>query len=179
MEAVRATRLAVAADPSPGKIHRATIYTDGGCVQYTKLGGWGAAVYANGYRFDLHGGATQTTNNRMELHAVIEALKFVNNTDAELTSCADSEYVRKGITEHVESWKFRGWRLSSNKEVKNKDLWIELDRLVLAQNKPISWFWVRGHSGSVGNEIADQLATAGRLLMEGREDQYREVISAL
>lgn len=151
---------------------RAIIYSDGGCNCKTRIGGWGAVVYTNGLRHDLHGGALDTTNNRMELQAAIEAIRFLENPKAEIILYSDSQYVIKGITEYVDGWRRRGWRLSENKPIKNPDLWQTLYELDRTHN--IEWRWVKGHSNSIGNQRADWLATAGIKLMIGDMVDYEK-----
>jgi ribonuclease HI len=135
-----------------------TIYTDGACRGNPGLGGWGASLEYGDNQRHLYGGELNSTNNRMELTAVIkalEALKF--NCQIELYT--DSKYVLKGITEWLPNWKKRNWRTANKKPVKNVDLWQELDALVLDHD--INWHWVKGHSGDPGNEMADLLANKG------------------
>lgn len=177
----KTSKLSETTTASPELITSAHVYTDGGCNPKTWAGGWGCAIYAHGSLHELHGGATGTTNNRMELQAVIEAIKFIDNPDADIRLHSDSQYVIKSLEEYVWGWKFRGWRLSANKEVKNKDLWIELDALVEAHKAaehPIDFRWVRGHNGNVGNHLADHLATAGIKLITKASD-YEAHLAAL
>ncbi|HVK53439.1 MAG TPA: ribonuclease HI [Burkholderiales bacterium] len=134
------------------------IYADGACKGNPGIGGWGAWLRYDGHEKELFGGETMTTNNRMELTAVIRALEAITRT-APVIVHTDSQYVQKGITEWLVNWKRRGWKTSDGKPVKNVDLWRELD--ALAANHKIQWRWVRGHSGDVGNERADQLANRG------------------
>ena len=134
------------------------IYTDGACKGNPGPGGWGAYLKFNGKEKELHGGEKLTTNNRMELTAVIEALKALKRScDVHLTT--DSQYVRKGITEWIEGWKLKNWKNSQNKALKNVDLWKLLDKQ--QQRHQIKWHWVKGHSGHPGNEHADALANKG------------------
>ncbi len=132
------------------------IFTDGGCQGNPGPGGWGVVLrYATSEKY-LSGAERDTTNNRMELQAVIEglrALKYPCNVDI----TTDSQYVRKGITEWIQQWKLRQWKTASKKPVKNKDLWQELDEE--AARHQVRWHWVKGHSGHRENELADQLAT--------------------
>jgi len=123
-----------------------TIYTDGACKGNPGPGGWGAYLSYGDTERDLFGGETQTTNNRMEL--------------------MDSEYVRKGITEWLPSWKARGWRTASKQAVKNADLWQTLDEVVSQSGHHIEWRWVKGHSGDPGNDRADALANQGVLTVQ-------------
>jgi|TARA_B110000495_G_C22398348_1_gene254894 ribonuclease HI len=134
------------------------IYTDGACKGNPGPGGWGALVVDGENKSEIFGGEPSTTNNRMEILAVIMALKTII-TDSEITVFTDSKYVQKGISEWIGNWKINGWRTSNKKAVKNKDLWIELDSL--ASKLRINWMWVKGHSGHVGNDRADYLANKG------------------
>ena len=134
------------------------IYTDGACKGNPGVGGWGAWLRNGGNETELFGGERHTTNNRMELLAVIEALSTLS-PPANARLHTDSQYVQKGISEWIHSWKRRGWRTSDGKPVKNVDLWQRLDA-VSGQHK-IEWVWVRGHAGDPGNERADQLANRG------------------
>ena len=134
------------------------IYTDGACKGNPGVGGWGAWLRNGGNETELFGGERHTTNNRMELLAVIEALSTLS-PPANVRLHTDSQYVQKGISVWIHSWKRRGWRTSDGKPVKNVDLWQRLDA-VSARHK-IEWVWVRGHAGDPGNERADQLANRG------------------
>jgi ribonuclease HI len=134
------------------------IYTDGACKGNPGPGGWGAWLSCAGREKELYGGDPQTTNNRMELTAVIRALQALRRP-SRVRVHTDSQYVRNGITEWIRDWKRRGWRTSDRKPVKNEDLWRELDEL--ASRHEVKWVWVRGHSGHVGNERADALANRG------------------
>lgn len=134
------------------------IFTDGACRGNPGPGGWGAILRYNGHEKELYGGAANTTNNRMELTAAIEALESLNR-DCTVSLTTDSEYLRKGITEWLEQWKKRGWRTASRKPVKNVDLWQRLE--VAIENHKVEWHWVKGHSGHDENERADQLANRG------------------
>ncbi len=139
------------------------IYTDGACKGNPGVGGWGVLLEMNGKEKELFGGERLTTNNRMELLAVIRAL------DALTRRCSvqlhtDSKFVQQGITEWIHGWKKNGWRTSARKPVKNDDLWKELD--AVSQNHDIEWLWVKGHAGHNGNEKADQLANRGVESME-------------
>ena len=136
------------------------IYTDGACKGNPGPGGWGAVLISAGREKEIFGGESLTTNNRMELMAVIEALRALNQPCAVVLHL-DSEYVRKGITEWIAGWKARGWRTASKQPVKNVDLWQILDDLVSQSGHRIDWRWVKGHSGDPGNERADQLANCG------------------
>ena len=141
------------------------IYTDGACKGNPGVGGWGALILKDGKNIELFGGERETTNNRMELLAVIMALKEISSS-AELTIYTDSTYVQKGISEWIKNWKMNDWRSSSKKPVKNKDLWIELDEA--SASRKINWEWVKGHAGNEGNEKADELANKGVVSMMGR-----------
>jgi len=131
------------------------IYTDGACRGNPGPGGWGAVLTYEGHEREIAGAETLTTNNRMELTAVIRALESLKRP-VRARLFTDSEYVRRGITEWIPSWKVRGWRTADRRPVKNQDLWIELDKLAAGQE--LEWHWVRGHSGVPGNERADRLA---------------------
>ena len=135
-----------------------TVYTDGACKGNPGPGGWGAWLSADGHEKDLYGGDKLTTNNRMELTAVIEALASLKRS-CEVTIHTDSEYVRKGITEWIHGWKQRGWKTADRKPVKNAELWQRLDALRALHT--VHWRWVKGHSGNAGNERADGLANRG------------------
>ncbi len=134
------------------------IFTDGACRGNPGPGGWGALLRYDGHEKELYGGEPDTTNNRMELTAVIEALNsLTRNCPVEITT--DSTYVKDGINSWIHNWKKRNWQTAAKKPVKNKDLWQSLDAAV--QQHDISWHWVKGHSGHRENEIADQLANRG------------------
>ena len=134
------------------------IYTDGACKGNPGVGGWGALLEMNGKEKQLFGGELHTTNNRMELLAVIRALEALKRRcDVQLHT--DSKYVQQGITAWIHGWKKNGWRTAAKKPVKNDDLWKELDQL--AQHHDIEWLWVKGHAGHNGNERADELANRG------------------
>jgi ribonuclease HI len=135
-----------------------TIYTDGACKGNPGPGGWGAWLKSGEHERELWGGEPLTTNNRMEMMAVIEALAAVP-PQSRVTLYLDSEYVRNGITSWIHAWKRRGWKTADNKPVKNVDLWQRLDALV--QTHRVDWRWVRGHTGDPGNERADALANRG------------------
>ena len=134
------------------------IFTDGACKGNPGIGGWGVLMQFNGKTRKLYGGAKLTTNNRMELLAVIRALEALKRP-CKIRLHTDSTYVQKGISEWIHLWKKQNWRTSNKKEVKNNDLWKQLDQL--AQPHQIEWLWVRGHSGHEGNEQADKLANQG------------------
>ena len=135
-----------------------TVYTDGACKGNPGPGGWGAWLSTGGHEKELCGGEKLTTNNRMELTAVIEALASLKRS-CEVTIHTDSEYVRKGITEWIHGWKQRGWKTADRKPVKNAELWQRLDALRALHH--VHWRWVKGHSGNAGNERADALANRG------------------
>ena len=134
------------------------IYTDGACKGNPGPGGWGALLRSGTHERELYGGDPATTNNRMELTAVIRALEALKRP-SKVEVYTDSEYVMKGITEWLAGWKRRGWKTADRKPVKNADLWRELDEL--AGRHEIRWHWVRGHSGHPENERADALANRG------------------
>ncbi|MDH5355647.1 MAG: ribonuclease HI [Gammaproteobacteria bacterium] len=134
---------------------KVVIYTDGACRGNPGPGGWGVYMSYQGNDKTLHGFEAETTNNRMELTAAIEALKVLKRAcDVELNT--DSKYVMQGINEWIDNWKKNNWKTSARKNVKNIDLWQALDRE--SARHRINWLWVKGHSGVHGNEIADQLA---------------------
>jgi ribonuclease HI len=134
------------------------IFTDGACRGNPGPGGWGALLRFQGKEKSLYGGVADTTNNRMELMAAIEALKALSER-CQVSLTTDSQYVRKGITEWLANWKKRGWKTAAKKPVKNVDLWQQLDEQSARHN--IDWHWVKGHSGHRENEMADQLANRG------------------
>jgi ribonuclease HI len=134
------------------------IFTDGACRGNPGPGGWGALLRYGDNERTLCGGEHETTNNRMELMAVIQGLSALQRA-CEVTVTSDSTYVLKGIQEWMPNWKKRGWKTASKKLVKNVDLWQQLDQLV--ELHTIDWQWVKGHSGHTENEIADQLANRG------------------
>ena len=139
---------------------RVIIYTDGACKGNPGPGGWGVFLRYGTVEKDLYGGESQTTNNRMELTAVIEALRALTRP-CQVDFYMDSEYVRKGITEWMSGWKARGWRTAAKQPVKNEDLWRVMDELLSQSGHSIAWHWVKGHSGDPGNERADALANEG------------------
>jgi len=136
------------------------IYTDGACKGNPGPGGWGAFLSSAGREKELWGGERNTTNNRMELLAVIEALSALKRP-CRVSLHLDSEYVRKGITEWIHGWKKKGWVTAAKQPVKNAELWQRLDALVHGGHHQIEWHWVKGHSGDPGNERADALANRG------------------
>ncbi len=133
------------------------IYTDGACRGNPGPGGWGALLISGGKERELSGAEAATTNNRMELLAVIEALRALKRR-VRARVFTDSQYVQLGITTWLKEWKARGWRTAARKPVKNQDLWEQLD--ALAAGHEIEWHWVKGHAGNAGNERCDQLANA-------------------
>jgi ribonuclease HI len=137
-----------------------TIYTDGACKGNPGPGGWGALLSAGATEKELFGGERETTNNRMELTAVIEGLAALKKPCV-VHLYLDSEYVRKGITEWIHGWKAKGWKTAAKQPVKNADLWQKLDALVHQGVHQIHWHWVKGHAGDPGNERADALANRG------------------
>ena len=141
-----------------GARKRVVIHTDGACSGNPGPGGWGAILEHKGRERELSGGEAETTNNRMELTAAIEALSALKGRcDVELHT--DSQYLRKGITQWINGWKRNGWKNASKKPVKNVDLWQALD--ALAATHDVEWHWVRGHAGHDLNERADALARDG------------------
>ena len=134
------------------------IYTDGACKGNPGPGGWGALILQGDTKNEIYGGEANTKNNRMEIMAVIRALRTIN-AENEITVFTDSTYVQKGINEWIAKWKINGWRTSNKKEVKNKDLWVQLDNLT--SQLRINWIWVKGHSGHPENDRADYLANKG------------------
>jgi len=134
------------------------IHTDGACKGNPGPGGWGALLEYDGRRKEIFGGEPQTTNNRMELVAVIRALEALTRA-ADVEIYTDSQYVKNGIESWIHGWKRNGWKTSDRKAVKNADLWRELD--LLAARHRIRWHWVRGHDDNPGNERADELANLG------------------
>jgi ribonuclease HI len=137
---------------------KVVIYTDGACKGNPGPGGWGAWLIAGEHKRELCGGELGTTNNRMELKAVIEALNALKRP-CEVVVHTDSQYVQKGISEWLAGWKARGWKTASKAPVKNVDLWMALDEARLRHQ--IDWRWIKGHAGHEGNEMADQLANRG------------------
>ena len=134
------------------------IWTDGACKGNPGTGGWGVLLRSGPHEKTLCGGAADTTNNRMEMQAVIEALQALKRP-CHVILHTDSQYVQKGMTEWLNGWKARNWKTAARKPVKNADLWQQLDDLT--QQHQIEWRWVRGHDGDPGNERADELANLG------------------
>ncbi len=156
---VRLDTTAPAAVPSPAPgLDTVEIWSDGACKGNPGVGGWGAWLRSGGHERELYGGEQVTTNNRMELTAVIEGLRSLNRVCA-VKLHVDSTYVLNGLTQWLPGWKRNGWRTSAKKPVKNVDLWQVLDTEVARHT--IEWVWVKGHSGDPGNERADQLANRG------------------
>jgi ribonuclease HI len=137
---------------------KVVVHTDGACSGNPGPGGWGAVLQYNGTVKELKGGATLTTNNKMELTAAIEALNALKRP-CEVELHTDSNYVKDGLTKWIRGWKKNGWKTADKKPVKNEDLWRRLDEL--AAKHEIDWHWVRGHNGHPENERADALANRG------------------
>ena len=137
--------------------HVVDIYTDGACRGNPGPGGWGALLSAAAHEKEISGAENATTNNRMELMAVIGALEALKRP-SQVRLYTDSQYVRRGITEWLAQWKARDWKTADRKAVKNQDLWQQLEQA--AARHRIEWHWVRGHTGVAGNERADALANA-------------------
>ncbi len=140
------------------KMPAVTIYTDGACKGNPGRGGWGVWMISGTHEKEMWGGEMLTTNNRMELTAVIQALTSLKRR-CQVVIYTDSEYVRKGITEWIGGWKRRGWKTADNKPVKNAELWQQLETAASAH--AVDWRWVKGHAGDPGNEKADSLANRG------------------
>ena len=137
------------------KTEKVQIFTDGACKGNPGPGGWGAILRFQDNEKEINGYKPLTTNNIMELMAVIESLKAISKP-FEIVITTDSQYVKNGITSWIHNWKKNGWKTAAKKPVKNKELWIELDHLI--QKHSVSWKWVKGHSGHIENERADELA---------------------
>jgi len=136
------------------------IYTDGACSGNPGPGGWGAVlIKGDDHRKELNGGEADTTNNRMELTAAIEALRALKTVPSEVILYTDSNYVKGGITGWITNWKKNGWKTANKKPVKNADLWEQLDEIEAKHN--VTWRWVKGHAGHPENERADELARQG------------------
>ena len=144
------------------------IYTDGACSGNPGIGGWGVIIYtkintAEIKTEELFGGSENTTNNRMEMQAIIQSLqKIKNEQDKKIVIYTDSKYIQQGITTWIKQWKKNKWHTSAKKPVKNKDLWVLIDNMITLLN--IEWVWVKGHSTNKGNILADQLANKGKAL---------------
>lgn len=134
------------------------LFTDGACRGNPGPGGWGVLMRFGDKEKKLHGGEPHTTNNRMELMAAIEGLKALKESCC-VSLTTDSQYVRMGVTQWMANWKKRNWKTADKKPVKNQDLWEQLDAQV--ERHQVTWHWVKGHSGHVENEIADELANRG------------------
>ena len=139
-------------------VERVEIFTDGACRGNPGPGGWGALLRFRGRERELYGGERETTNNRMELTAVIRALEALTRPSP-VRVTTDSQYVKRGITEWIANWKRNGWKTAARKPVKNDDLWRRLDELAAVHD--VRWHWVKGHAGHAGNERADRLANRG------------------
>jgi ribonuclease HI len=138
--------------------HRVEIYTDGACKGNPGPGGWGVLLRYGKHEKQLYGGEPLTTNNRMELMAVIQGLKALKRHSRVIIT-TDSQYVKQGITQWIHNWKRNGWKTSARSAVKNADLWQLLDDE--AAKHEVEWRWVKGHAGHAENELADQLANQG------------------
>lgn len=134
------------------------IYTDGACSGNPGPGGWGAVMYHGKRTKEIFGGEKETTNNRMEMTAAIEALRALP-PGTQLTLYTDSSYLKDGLTKWIHGWKKNGWKTAAKKPVKNQDLWQDLDEVAALHD--ITWKWVKGHAGDPGNERADELANEG------------------
>ena len=148
-------------------MNQVVIYTDGACKGNPGPGGWGVLLQSGATTKELYGGETGTTNNRMEMMAVIQGLSALKRPCA-VTLYLDSQYVLKGVTEWLPGWKAKGWRTAAKAPVKNAELWQRLDALAHQAGHKIDWRWVRGHNGDAGNERADALANMGVEVALGR-----------
>ena len=150
------TRNSTAQEERPRK--RVVIYTDGACSGNPGPGGWGALLSSGRHERELSGGEAETTNNRMEITAAIEALLALK-FPCDVTLYTDSNYLKQGIMSWIDNWKKKGWKTAAGKPVKNKDLWMKLDQARLEHQ--VTWKWVKGHAGDPGNERADEIARRG------------------
>lgn len=141
-------------------MNRIEMYTDGACKGNPGPGGWGVLLRAGTTEKELWGGESLTTNNRMELTAVIEGLQALRRP-CDVDLYLDSQYVRQGITQWIHGWKKKGWRTAAGQPVKNVELWQRLDALAHGAGHELRWHWVKGHAGDPGNERADALANRG------------------
>lgn len=135
------------------------IYTDGSCVTSTRKGGWGVFIQYDNNEFEYYGKESETTNNRMEIYAVIRALEIVRekfSSEKKINIYIDSNYVVKGITEWLPKWKLKNWKTTARKNVLNKDLWIQIDSFYPFEN--INFIWIKAHNSNYGNEKADLLS---------------------
>lgn len=137
---------------------RIELFTDGACSGNPGPGGWGAILRHGRHEREICGGEHETTNNRMEMRAVIEGLTALKHP-CHVTIYTDSKYVMDGVTKYMHSWKRQGWKTADKKPVKNKELWLELDAALTRHD--VEWVWVKGHAGNAGNERADALARSG------------------
>ncbi len=137
-------------------MNKIIIYTDGGCRGNPGVGGWGVWLRYGDHDKKLKGGEKDTTNNRMELTAAIKALEAIKSSTIDIDLYTDSKYVMSGINEWIKGWKLRDWKTANKKPVKNVDLWQKLDEVNIKHN--VHWHWVKGHSGDIGNDMADELA---------------------
>ncbi|WPE17507.1 ribonuclease HI [Candidatus Thioglobus autotrophicus] len=137
-------------------MEKIVIYTDGGCRGNPGIGGWGVWLRYGDHDKKMKGTEKDTTNNRMELLAAIKALEVIKSKDISIDLFTDSKYVMHGINDWIKGWKAKGWKTAAKKPVKNVDLWQRLD--TLNETHTVHWHWVKGHSGNVGNDMADELA---------------------
>lgn len=151
------------------QIEKVEMFTDGACSGNPGPGGWGVLLRQGKHEKTLSGAEPETTNNRMELMAAIMGLRAIKR-GCHVILTTDSEYVKKGITEWMSSWKKRGWKTSNNKPVKNQDLWEALDKEV--QRHEVRWHWVKGHSGHPENERADELAREAISALKANGEAY-------
>lgn len=142
------------------------IYTDGACKGNPGPGGWGVLLTYDEHKKEIYGGAPHTTNNKMELTAVIEGLKAINRS-ATVEIITDSQYVKNGVEKWLKNWKANNWKTSTGEPVKNIDYWLALDEQI--QRHVISWSWIKGHSGHTENEAADALANKGAMEFKSKK----------